>query len=247
MKKLFLVLTILFLVPSLCFGAASRDFDGVDDKINCGSNSVLDNLGPMTILAWIDTDSGGEVLLGNIVTKDNADTAGRWLFFLASSATAYRFFKDFDGASDLSVITNSFGGTGKRAVSMTWDGSLTATNVHIYVNGVEATYSTQANGAGSAVSDASIALYIGNRDNVDLTFDGRISYVQIWNRVLNINEITQATTFPGSVSNGLVGFWPLTGDSPETDLSGNGNTGTVTGAATSTDGAPVVFAGGLPL
>ena len=51
---------------------------------------------------------------------------------------------------------------------------------------------------------------------------------------------------PGSLESSQ-GFWPIWGDSTEIDLSGKGNTGTVTGTTVDSSGPPVMFGGGLPL
>ena len=47
------------------------DFDGTDDKIDCGSNTILDNLfdGGGTVLAWINVDTDGENSEGRIFDK----------------------------------------------------------------------------------------------------------------------------------------------------------------------------------
>ena len=76
--------------------------------------------------------------------------------------------------------------------------------------------------------------------------NGLIAYGTIFASVLTVVEMAELMWKPASLG-GAQGYWPLWGDSTEIDLSGNGRTGTVTGSATSTDGPPVMFGGGLPL
>lgn len=40
-------------------------------------------------------------------------------------------------------------------------------------------------------------------------FPGQLAHIQIWNRLLNLGEFTQSMQWPGSVRNGLRGYWPM--------------------------------------
>jgi hypothetical protein len=77
-------------------------------------------------------------------------------------------------------------------------------------------------------------------------FKGKIDDIGIWNRALTQQEITtmyssvEVPTYSdtcnnvsGSLTNGLVGYWPFCGNA--NDDSGNGNNGTVIGASLTTD------------
>jgi hypothetical protein len=75
-------------------------------------------------------------------------------------------------------------------------------------------------------------------------FDGKIDEVGVWDRVLSSQEISniynQVTPYSdtcnavsGSLTQGLVGYWPFCGNA--NDDSGNGNNGTVNGATLTTD------------
>jgi hypothetical protein len=106
-----------------------------------------------------------------------------------------------------------------------WDGNPVTT--------VQLVHNTGAN------NTASMPFNIGAQIST-FFFPGKIAHAQVWNRKLSNAEIKQAHECPGSVLNGLVAYWPLFGsDTPELDLSGNGNTGAVTGATESTDGPPI--------
>ena len=166
-------------------------FDGSDDLVNAGTAASLDDLdtkGGLTASAWIYPYTTGEGTLGIIVNKD-ANSNGTWNLQLFT-ATQLQFRKD--GATDL-VVRSSTGTITLNKwqhAAVTWDGSITATNVHMYVDGVETTYATQTNGD-SFVSDASNSLRIGADGNVNANyaFNGLIDEVRVYNRVLSAAEI----------------------------------------------------------
>jgi hypothetical protein len=97
-------------------------------------------------------------------------------------------------------------------------------------------FSTTLPGTGAVESDAAAALWVGNWEALNLAFEGRIERVGLVNRVLDATELetirpyalktcnVSGTVLLASYRNGDV-----------TDYSGNGNTGTITGA-TNSDG-----------
>ena len=97
--------------------------------------------------------------------------------------------------------------------------------------------STPINGYGNTLFGMMNHL-IGNR-----YFDGELDDIGIWNRALSQQEITTmyngvnysdtCNAVSGSLTNGLVGYWPFCGNA--NDDSGNGNNGTVNGATLTTD------------
>ena len=223
----------------------SRSFDAIDDVINCGSATILDDLGPLTIAAWINPLSAGEGNFGCVCMKgDHTDSSGSKYYMAFDGAvgqTRLLFWITKTSPGDqLQRTSNSNVATGVWTfASTTWDGSNDFNNIHIYYNLSEVTYLSGTN-ATSIPSDSSLSLGIGNDTGTGIqTFDGSIAYVQLWNRVLSVNEMAQAMRFPGSITKGLVGFWPLLGVSPEGDYSGNKNSGTVTGALVGTTNPPI--------
>ena len=85
------------------------------------------------------------------------------------------------------------------------------------------------------------SFFIGVRQDLNQYFNGNISDLTIWNSTLDQDQITayNSISFSGN-EEGLVGYWNFNeGEgSPLTDLSGNGNDGTIYGATWSGD-APV--------
>jgi len=144
--------------------------------------------GGMSISAWVyprDFSVGSP-----IVNKLLVSSSGWWHFGLAVNAgqAILRFEKDFANV-DLDafthygdVVTNKW-----QHVAMTWDGSSSAANIHLYVDGVEQTWS-RTDGDGIKNSDADINMYIGS-DVYGNAAHGKVDEVRIYNRALTAQEI----------------------------------------------------------
>ena len=181
-------------------------FDGVDDYIDTALTSNSDFLNGFTISAWIIAKSP-EVgnSQGKITSKDTG-TAGQ-------NGITYGYRADFDAVSLLinagterlsatnSVVENS--GTWYHVLVTVNSGAL----VTHYINGT-ASGTAGGTGALSGITTTN-ALRIGNRAGAtDRTFNGAISDIKIWNRVLTSEEITK--DFNNQlVSKDLVHRWKL--------------------------------------
>lgn len=197
----------------------------------------------MTVMAWIKPISAGASSQGRIVDKSNGGAG--WSFKM-NGATMVQFaaseFATTDAVrnSSASIALNTW-----QHVAVTWTGSATATNIHIYVNGVLSD-GTTTNGAGAARDDSASPLTIGNRP-VDLAraFDGQIDEVRVYNRALSAASITsvmggppaadtQVPTAPSNlkasatgpqaeiyVANKLNQYGSVSGNSLAYDLNGN--------------------------
>lgn len=235
------VLILALISPILA--QAARNFDGVDDVLNCGSAAVLDNLkagGGMTIY-FRGTPGAPEsaTLGGYLVSKD--DTAGTrtWAFRLLDDNAALNNVISFFHVGSTNLLKTS--GTGQwsstaQSYIMTWDGSVTASNVHFYVNGTETTYDATGPQNGVAlVDDAANSLTIGNDASGARSYSGPGAEVAIWSAgAIAANEIASlANGLPPhrAVRSKTLVFWSALGHgSPEPDWSGNASNCTVTGA-----------------
>ena len=167
-------------------------FDGENDVVDAASPATLDNLGPMTVSAWIRPMNEGEGNSGAVVFKGTAtDGNGFWRFALTST-NAIQFVKDH-ATTDLTRTTsnNTIMREAWQHVAVTWDGNSTAIDVRIYVNGAEASYQTTTNGAGAENADAALSLFVGNDSAGGVTFNGSIDDVRVYNRALSNAEITR--------------------------------------------------------
>ena len=123
-------------------------------------------------------------------------------------------------------------------VAITFDGSTTAANVHIYVNGVEVSYQTQTNGGSQTPTTGNF--HLGNRDDGNRPTDGIIADAVYYDTQLTLEQVNlhyksqlKYISLQIQLSN-LKGYWPLD-DQPDgtrfdgdtaVDRSGNGNNGT---------------------
>ena len=237
---------LLALCWPLLIGQGSRNFDGVNDRVDA-SSAVLDPKGQAkTILVWLDPD----VVNSNDYywsVNDSAGTRSAIALISGGFASGSIQFQLSDSTQDSTkfLIRRTSGGevgtTGWYRVAITHTGTFTdATTVKIYINNVEATYGVSQNGSATEATHSG-SWSIGGRTADDtVNYDGELAYFQYFNRALSTVEIEEAFWHPTIVADGLQWLIPMWGDSPEADLSGGARTGTiVNGTATSQDGPPV--------
>ena len=175
-------------------GGYALSFDGTNDVVDAGSPAGLDDLGPLTVTAWIKPDSSGAAALQQIVSKSNAaNDTGRWFVELDNTGEddALEFNKQYN-SSDVFRVTSDGTVTYDtwQHVAATWDDSSTGTNIHIYKDGTEAGYQSTNNGSSTQESDAALLLVIGNRADGSYPFWGLIDDVRVYDRVLSGAEIS---------------------------------------------------------
>lgn len=168
------------------------NFDAVDNVINAGSGASLDNLAALTIAAWIKINTIGEgASPGRILHKGTGTSAVAGWQFVTQNTHTIGFAVDH-ATTDLNrVAANNVLTPGQwHHVAVTWTGSATATNVKLYIDGVETgTYASTTNGSGTRTSDASSSVFIGNNSTGERTFDGAIDDVRVYNRVITAAEL----------------------------------------------------------
>ena len=173
-------------------GGYALNFDGTDDLVNAGSAASLDDLGPITISAWIKPDVAGTNALMHVMSKSDTGS-GRWMMEIDNTGEndALEFNKDFDSTDVFRVSSDStIAYDVWQHVAATWDGSGTAANIHLYKNGLETSYQTTNNGSATPLTDAALPFVIGNRGDGTDPFYGLIDDVRVYNSVLSSGEIT---------------------------------------------------------
>jgi len=230
------------------------DYDGTDDVTtitNAASIDLNDNLAAsFTMSAWIYPDTAGEGTGGQVFQKG----ANTWLRVDTLSGGKL----DLEGSLDLAtadatvnasaVITQS----AWNHVAMSWTDD-SDDEITLWVNGVAVATST--NGSGAPAADTANLLIGGTTTN---NFDGKIDEVKIYSTELTIGQMALDRNFGSSVAysvgtdeaadladgagNPPIAEWNFdekTGTSAN-DISGNGNTGTLTNGPTwvSVTGAP---------
>ncbi len=228
-------------------------FDGVNDAINAGSASSLDDIalqggGGMTVAFWIKSGSNSTC---TILSKGAAsDGSGFWNIAKSSLTSPARLVFQKDGSSDALVFFNNQLTPGEWThVALTWNGSIVVSggNLNLYRNG--AIQTANASDGASINSDASNDLYMGSSNGSASFCDVVLDDTRIYNKILTAAEISkiytlgnqgvkQNVTRTDRLKEGLVGYWTFDGkDMPggrANDVSGQGNTGYLTSIATTT-------------
>ena len=165
-----------------------RYFDGTDDKINCGSASVLNNIfdGGGTTIAWINPSSDGESDKGRVWDK------GSSLFVSGESTGKVKvsFAQVFDGTGGewattaTEVTINTF-----ACVTVTYNADSVNNNPIFYVHGVLVTSTEVSTPVGTRTSDGGNSLLIGNNSVGSRSFANLIGEVWFYNRVLTPQEV----------------------------------------------------------
>jgi hypothetical protein len=182
--------------------AGALDFDGFNDYVNCGAFPGLADMGPLTWSAWIYPRTVGES--GGRILDKGVDTLGPALT-MNPLDSGVAFLVDYDN-TDLArtTVASAVPLDNWTHVAVTWDATTTAANIHIYLDGQEASYGTTTDAVGTRVSDAAQQLFIGNRSaSSDRTFDGFLDEVVIstttrssaWIKLCHENQ-RQGSTFP---------------------------------------------------
>ncbi|MFW9777439.1 MAG: DUF2341 domain-containing protein [Candidatus Heimdallarchaeota archaeon] len=166
--------------------ADGQDFDGINDYINVGSDSSIDNIfnGGATISAWIYPEGWGGGYYGRILDKA-AQTAGTngWVLCIDGTGNPYNhllFYRDFSTSRGLWYTpTDSISLNQWQYVVVAFDDSSDSNAPKVYINGILQTLTPEPLPSGSATTDAAQSLYIGNFMGGGRTFDGTIDEPRI--------------------------------------------------------------------
>lgn len=211
----------------------AMQFDGYDDYVDAGNGQSLNLTGSLTIEAWINPSGWGEgdYGFGRIADKE------KFLFFLNGyynenyNDNSLVFTMDRADGSFVSVNTpeNSIYLDTWQHVAVTYDG---LKEVKIYINGIEQELIYPDDMPSGLIADnREYPLLIGESAKQDRAFEGMIDELRIWNIARNADEIQTSMykSLTGKES-GLVCYFPMSqADKIITDLSDNGNKGTVHG------------------
>ena len=170
----------LFDKPSLNYeNAASRDFDGIDDRVFISDNSSLFP-NELTVSFWTKNDSPPSQYDGVLCKTDKTSWSKGWGFFYNSTSQIRFFVQQWNS----NVVYSDINPLQWNHVLATYDG----TTLQIYVNGIEGTSDTY-----SGPLNKGYKLYIGrcgsNDDANAYNIDGKVDDVRIFDRVLDPDEI----------------------------------------------------------
>jgi hypothetical protein len=163
--------------------------------VDLGAAPALANLPALTMVAWIEPATTS--VDGNshcFVDKgSNVSPIGGWSFDHSQDADGDLVFHAYFGPGDELRHSTGAGalapGTWAR-VAVTWDGSRSAANAHLYIDGVEPTYALTIDALGSRPGDATIGAALGC-SVTGAGYVGMLSDVRIYDRVLDASELAQ--------------------------------------------------------
>jgi hypothetical protein len=171
-------------------GVGARAFNGTTDRIDFPAIGDL-SAGAFTLSAWVYLDSypaNGYILC----LHESGDTQYGIVMNFNDAANRY-FNLTIHGAADMvrgSAANGAVSGAWTHYLA-TWSGGAIsdATRAKLYRGGVELSYSTPTNGAGTPAG-ALGKLSLGGRIYSDTrNFPGKIAQVAVWNRALSAAEI----------------------------------------------------------
>ncbi|MFT4754877.1 MAG: hypothetical protein ACI85Q_002440 [Salibacteraceae bacterium] len=236
MKNLYLLALTLFLFNSNFYAQNGLSFDGTNDQVDCGNNTSVQITGTaITLEAWIyPTSWQTNIWQGNIINKESLAGGGYMLRCGAGGKLNFNIGSG-PGWNEISSATNILTLNTWQHVAGTYDGSY----MRIYLNGVLVDSLVKNISMASSTSNLGIGyapIYAGSRN-----FPGKIDEVRIWSITRSESEIaanmnTELCSIPSSVKayytfNQGVASGTNTTITTLTDLSGYGNTGTLTNLA----------------
>lgn len=224
-------------------------FDGNDDYVDCGTGEALNLSSALTVEAWINPSGWGEISdkgFGRVLDKKS------YFLYLNNTDSIYNdhslvfAIEGPDGFFSGTCSPENSVRTGVwQHIAATYNGQGT---VKLYIGGEEQALFQPDGPPSGLISDSSgSAFLIGESEGEDRAFYGQIDEIRVWNIVRSPEEI-QSALFIGLSGKeaGLAAYWPMNeseksepSDSLK-DCSGNGNDGTVYGAAR-VIGAPLRF------
>ena len=168
------------------FGEAIT-IDGIDDFINVGSDTSIDNIfvGGGTISAWIYKTGDA----GRIVDK-STNTFADGGYYFATSQGLIRFkhgtaTSDGQWATPSVILNNAW-----QHVAVTFNKDNILNDPIIYINGISVPVTEEITPPDTFDNDDTAPLYIGNRSVDEANaFPGIIDEVRLYNRILSANEI----------------------------------------------------------
>ncbi len=178
---------------------AARNFDGVDDSVNVGSATVIDNLftGGGTISAWINPEGWGEGSYGRIADKANSTfssgTGNGWGLYATGTGSSGRVLFHFGFSGHVGRWSTAMGAvttSNWQMVTVVYDSSSTANDPQIFINGVSVAVFEEASPDGSPNSDAALNLTVGNHSVASSrTFQGAIDEFRAYEGSLSAAQI----------------------------------------------------------
>ncbi len=216
----------------------ARDFDGATDEITWSAFTDFAT-SAKTWAAWIKVDAAPSSTEWLHTFQQTGDTALSAYVLLRTDLTL-KFFVDYD-TTDLNVTSSTVIPTGQWVHILVHEPASndTAADVHIYIDGVEVSYSIQTDGSGTRVAWAGIWVQGGRASSDANQFTGDMAGPGFWDVELSSGDraLAVAGKSPTFIDIANVQWAPCFSDG-EDYISGK----TATFDGTSLDVAPVQLA-----
>jgi hypothetical protein len=153
-------------------------FDGVDDYVNCGNNTILNLSSSYTLSIWLKT----------ISTFDKA-IIQRYLNGGLFPGYAVSINRTTIGTVDIYTGGNWYTSKGTNINNGNWNNIIITVNSTscVFYQNLTPTPFTVTN----STSNPTDILFIGSTEGITQTYPGNISIVQIYNRALSASEVLQ--------------------------------------------------------
>lgn len=210
------------------------------NRVDVGAGTSLDNVTAGTCLVWAKTTNVGGS--NQILYRKGAAVGDIYRFSFTGttlSAVVTRATTNLEAAA-LHANCNGLAANTWVCFCATWNTAGVNGDQKLFTGTLTSllaepsAYSTQAVGSGTAGNNAADSMFIGSTSTGSQPWLGDIAVFQYVNRQMTLGE-ARAWQFRPSWVSGTVGMWVLgwNGTTNVPDLSGNANTGTITGATVS--------------
>jgi hypothetical protein len=154
-------------------------FDGVDDFVNCGTNSSLNLSSSYTLSIWLNTTATFDKAIVQRYSFSGGLYPGYALSLNRSQA----------GQMDLYTGETWYTNKGSNINNGNWNNitiTVNSTSCVFYQNLTPSSFTVAA-----STSNPTDTLFIGSTEGTNNMYSGNISIVQIYNRALSADEVSQ--------------------------------------------------------
>jgi|GEM_PF-2518958 len=214
--------------------ATNLNFDGINDRIDCGNNTSLQITGQnITLEAWVKINTfANEAFKGNIINKEDNDSDSGYMLRVGGNGNV-NFNLGNESWHELFSPDNSVQLNTWHHLAATYDGL----TMKIYVDGIMVANSSD----NLIINNAASNLFIGDWHSGGRNFNGSIDEVRVWNIARTDTQIigSRSCELQGNET-GLVAYYKFnqgfdsvdnTNITTLTDATANANNGTVTNFA----------------
>jgi len=177
----------IFTVTGAAWKLQGRDFDGLDDFLQCSDAPSLDITVALTLEAWIKTDMNATTDLGGLIFKYETNSDKAYLIQYNRGYVQFGIFKDNSTGTFLADDTILLNDNVFHHIAATYQGIADGNSImKLFVDAREVKSSGTAVYPVQAINKP---LTIGTHKDGYSHFRGVIGEVRIYNRALNPHEI----------------------------------------------------------